>query len=145
MTIEIEIPPRRPGVGMSTPPVAPLDDPPSEIDRWVVLDGFSLGGVLLDDVWIENARSDDHQTMRSLHEIAPELVRHRLDASSTPRLDSAATKPICDVLNAWRAAERELASLVEGRPDWDRVHAELVGLRALHHRLFEARMAAAAR
>ena len=48
--------------------------------------------------------------------------------------------PICDVIVAWRAADRELAGLAEDDPEWNRVHAELVGLRALHHRLFEARM-----
>jgi hypothetical protein len=53
----------------------------------------------------------------------------------------AATPSIQQVIAAWRAADRELALLVEGDLEWNRICAELIGLRALHHRLFEARMA----
>jgi hypothetical protein len=49
---------------------------------------------------------------------------------------------IHDVISAWRAADRELAGLVEDDPERDRVQSELVVLRAVHHRLFAARMAA---
>jgi hypothetical protein len=59
-----------------------------------------------------------------------------------PLEDEVATPPIHQVIAAWRAADRELAGLVEGDPEWNRIHAELIGLRALHHLLFEARMAA---
>ena len=59
------------------------------------------------------------------------------------RADTAESgRSISDVLAAWRAAERELAALAVGDPDMGRVHAELVGLRALHHRLFDARIGA---
>lgn len=51
-----------------------------------------------------------------------------------------ANPPIHQVIAAWRAADRALAGLVEGDPEWNRIHAELVGLRTLHHSLFEARM-----
>ena len=53
---------------------------------------------------------------------------------ATPRID--------DVIAAWRTADRELARLAEDDPEWEVVHAELVGLRALHHRLFEVRRGA---
>ena len=45
-----------------------------------------------------------------------------------------------EIIAAWRAADRELALLAEDDPDWNRVHAEVVGLRALHHRRFDARL-----
>lgn len=51
------------------------------------------------------------------------------------------TPHLWDVLAAWRAADRELAGLAVDDSDWNRVHAEMVGLRELHHRLFAARLA----
>jgi hypothetical protein len=63
------------------------------------------------------------------------------DDQAALRADIAeSARSISDVLAAWRAAERALAGLAIGDPDIDRVHAELVGLRALHHRLFDARL-----
>jgi hypothetical protein len=50
------------------------------------------------------------------------------------------TVGIWDVLTAWRAAERELAGITLESPDWPRVHADLVGLRATYHRLFHERL-----
>jgi hypothetical protein len=47
---------------------------------------------------------------------------------------------ICDVVADWRAAERDLARLIENEPEWNRVLAETIGLRTLHNRLFEARL-----
>jgi hypothetical protein len=47
---------------------------------------------------------------------------------------------ICDVVADWRAAERDLARLIENEPEWNRVFAETIGLRTLHNRLFEARL-----
>ena len=84
------------------------DGPPSGIDPWFELDA---------GVWSGPA------------EIRPPSVFLE---------DGDATRRICDVIAAWRAADRELAGLVEGDPGWARVHDELVGLRALHHRLFAA-------
>jgi hypothetical protein len=52
----------------------------------------------------------------------------------------ATTLRIWDVLAAWRTAERELAETRTTNPDWPRLHAELVGLRAAYHRLFHERM-----
>lgn len=48
------------------------------------------------------------------------------------------------VLMAWRAAERELNEIHEGSPEWSRVNAEIVSLRAAYHRLFEERSQLAA-
>jgi hypothetical protein len=50
------------------------------------------------------------------------------------------TLRIWEVLAAWRAAEREMSSISDDSPEWPRVHAELVGLRAAYHRLFQERM-----
>lgn len=44
------------------------------------------------------------------------------------------------ILAAWRAAERELGEIAGDSPDWPRVNAELVALRADYHRLFEERL-----
>ena len=88
------------------------DGSPSEIDPWIVLDAGIWPGA--------NVPEREATGFLGSEEARP---------------------PIPAVIAAWRAADRELAGLAEGDPDWDRVHAELVGLRALHHRLFEARMA----
>lgn len=53
---------------------------------------------------------------------------------------SAGGLRIWDVLAAWRAAERELADTPLESTDWPRVHADLVGLRAAYHRLFQERL-----
>ena len=60
-------------------------------------------------------------------------------STTSPAGDAVAERRICDVLIAWRAADRELASLTEADPEWSRVQAEIAGLRALHHRLFDLR------
>ena len=63
------------------------------------------------------------------------------DEERARRADAAESdRSISDVLAVWRAAERELAALADGDPEIGRVHAELVGLRALHHRLFDERI-----
>jgi hypothetical protein len=49
-----------------------------------------------------------------------------------PRID--------EVIAAWRAADRQLAGLVDNDAERNRVQAELVGLRALHHRLFDVEL-----
>jgi hypothetical protein len=54
------------------------------------------------------------------------------------KLADLASPAISDVVAAWRAADRELAGLVENEPEWNRVRAEIIGLRTLHDRLFEA-------
>jgi hypothetical protein len=48
---------------------------------------------------------------------------------------------LCDVLSAWRAAERELAGHVEGSPTWVCLQAAMSDLRSLHARLFDERSA----
>jgi hypothetical protein len=56
---------------------------------------------------------------------------------SDARIERGVAPRICDVITAWRAAARELAELAATSPDRDRLHADLVGLRALHHHLFD--------
>jgi len=43
-----------------------------------------------------------------------------------------------DVLQEWRAAERELAELVPGTPDWARTSSEIQSLRDRYQELFRA-------
>ena len=66
------------------------------------------------------------------------------EPSTRLAVSDGSSPAICDVVNAWRAADRELAGLVENQPEWNRVRAEIIGLRALHNRLFEARQGARA-
>jgi hypothetical protein len=76
-----------------------------------------------------------------LSEIGPWVV---LDPGVTlgQRWDDDGNRPaICDVIATWRAADRRLAGLAMNSPERDGVQAELVGLRALHHRLFDAQIA----
>lgn len=47
---------------------------------------------------------------------------------------------ICQVLAAWRAAERELAGLSADSPEWGRVHALIIDHRTTYLRLFDERM-----
>lgn len=61
------------------------------------------------------------------HVASPEQV-------SAPR---AAALALRQTLDAWRAAERDLATLVIDSPDRPRVLAEAAYLRAAHHRLFD--------
>ncbi len=60
-----------------------------------------------------------------------------------PRFQQAIDRParmhIDEVLAAWRAADRALGLIAEGSPEWARVHATLVSLRASYHQLFAER------
>ena len=61
-----------------------------------------------------------------------------------PPVEHAIERPttkvsISEVLTAWRAADRDLNDILEASPDWPRVHAEVLGLRAVYHRLFDER------
>ena len=47
---------------------------------------------------------------------------------------------IYEVLTAWREAERALGGIEEDAPEWVRVHARLVSLRASYHELFAERV-----
>jgi hypothetical protein len=62
---------------------------------------------------------------------------------SVPRFQQAIDRPakmhIDEVLAAWRAADRALGLIAEGSPEWARVHATLVSLRASYHQLFAER------
>lgn len=109
--------------------------PRPDIDRWTSLDA---------DPWHDD-RSRPVPEPVELRPLPDDATPAASSAQILPRAARPATDEtapaICDVLAAWRAAERELAGLAQGDPDWNRVHAEFVGLRALHHRLFAARMA----
>lgn len=102
---------------------ATLDGPVAEPEPWIVLDARVWPGA-----------------GPSLHDTIPVASPGTLPLSTGSLEPEHATPRICDVIAAWRAAERRIAELVEGDPDRDRLQAELVGLRALHHGLFEARM-----
>ena len=43
------------------------------------------------------------------------------------------------VLMAWRAAERELAGILEDSPEWPRIQANVANFRASYHLLFNER------
>lgn len=49
--------------------------------------------------------------------------------------DPPRTYTIGTVLSAWRAAERQLAALAEGEPEWTLVQEEIAHLRDEYHRL----------
>ena len=89
-----------------------------------------------------------------LDDHAPARLRRGSAASPFPRpvlallpslahgSDPGGDEPrICDVIVAWRAAERELAAWSESDPEWRVAEADIVWLRALHHRLFDAKLA----
>jgi hypothetical protein len=102
-----------------------LDGPPSAIEPWIVLDA---------GIW----PGKSHPPGDSVPRPGPAPAEPRTGLleleDATPRID--------EVIAAWRIADRQLARLAEDDPEWEGVHAELVGLRALHHRLFEARRGA---
>lgn len=79
-----------------------------------------------------------------LDDAAPDAavqVRDSARIKPRARLTAGDASPaICDVVAAWRTADRELAGLVENEPERNRVRAEIIGLRALHHRLFDERL-----
>lgn len=66
--------------------------------------------------------------------------------SESPVAPPASANPnprIWDVLTAWREAARSIAAIEPDSTGWYARHAELVGLRALYHTLFEEAAAAA--
>ena len=129
MTAGVEAPVQAAGLQPVGGQAALLDDPIAEIDRWILLDvpKWPFGR----DHGSKPASDDDVAAPN------PASIRPR-----TRLTDSHGNSPaICDVVAAWRTADRELTGLVENEPEWNRVRAEIIGLRALHHRLFEARLA----
>jgi hypothetical protein len=62
----------------------------------------------------------------------PAVVGSIVDIVDQPGRGVAA----CDVLAAWRAAERELAAIPADSPDWTDVRSRVVELRASYHQLF---------
>jgi hypothetical protein len=62
---------------------------------------------------------------------------------SVPAFQEAIDRPvkihIDEILTAWREADRALGMITEGSPEWARVHAKLVSLRASYHQLFAER------
>jgi hypothetical protein len=55
-------------------------------------------------------------------------------------IDRPAKVHIYEILTAWRAADRALGVVEEDSPEWARVNARLVNLRASYHRLFAERV-----
>jgi hypothetical protein len=64
-----------------------------------------------------------------------------LTLASVPgaRTTTSRALTIGDVLRLWRAAERVLDSSDVGSPEYETARADVTELRALHHRLFDAR------
>jgi hypothetical protein len=128
MTAGVEAPVQAAALQLVGGQAAQLDGSIAEIDRWIVLDAQvwpfdrDLGSKPASDEAVPAPNS------------APIRPRTRLAHSH------GASPAICDVVAAWRAAERDLADLVENEPAWNRVRAEIIGLRALHHLLFEGRV-----
>jgi hypothetical protein len=83
--------------------------------------------------WVTVDRDPDSRTLDLPDLALVPPVRLAVEQMETP-------VGIWDVLTAWRAAERELAGITLESPDWPRVHADLVGLRAAYHRLFNERL-----
>jgi hypothetical protein len=100
-----------------------LDGPVAELDPWMVLDARVWPGA-----------------SPSLRDTIPVASPGTIQPSTGSLEPEHTTPRICDVIAAWRAAERRMTELVQDDPDRDRLQAELVGFRALHHGLFEARM-----
>ena len=105
-----------------------LDGLIAEISQWTVLDGHQ---------WPFDR---DRRTEPEWDEPVPRPSSVPLGPRPRLAVNDRISPAICDVVAAWRAADRELAGLVEDEPEWNRVRAEIIGLRALHHRLFEARL-----
>jgi hypothetical protein len=67
-----------------------------------------------------------------LHPPALEIAGSVVDIADQPSRGTA----VCDVLAAWRAAERELAALSVDSPEWSEVRGKVLELRASYHQLF---------
>lgn len=135
MTAGVEAPVAGRGPRVASESEALFGRPRSRIDQWISLDA---------DTWHHDRSSRRPEPVKS-RPSPYEAVPTSSPTAARPRTALGASvedasPAICDVLAAWRAAERELVDLDENDPEWSRVHAEFVGLRALHHRLFEARM-----
>jgi hypothetical protein len=100
-----------------------LDGSPAEFDPWIVLDASLWPGA-----------------SSSPRDVIPVTNRGPAQPSTGSLEPGHSTPRICDVIAAWRVAERQIAEMVEDDPDRARVQAALVSLRTLHHELFEARM-----
>ena len=128
MTAGVEAPVQAAVLQLVDGQAALLDGLIAEISQWTSLDAH---------VWPFDRDQGSKQS-------SDEAVAAPNPASIRPRTrltDSHGNSPaICEVVAAWRTADRELAGLVENEPEWNRVRAEIIALRALHHRLFEARL-----
>jgi hypothetical protein len=142
MTAGIELPP--PAQVASDHAAGLHRGPASAIDRWVAFESAWFEDVWRDDPSREGSASLDRETLPEAGEIVPRAAPRAVDLPSLPTPSTDAPQTIFAVVTAWRTAQRALDGLAESSPSWNRLHAEVVGLRALHHRLFEARLAAAA-
>jgi len=102
---------------------ATVDGSPTELDPWIELDA---------GVWPSAGPSP--------RDAIPFVSPGPDEPSTGPLEPGHGTPRICDVIAAWRVAARQMAEMVQDDPDRDRVQADVIGLRALHHELFEARM-----
>jgi hypothetical protein len=85
--------------------------------------------------WLALASTTAPRALPLRHlELMPGIAT-RAETGPTP-----AAPRIWDVLAAWRAAERSLAGTSVDSPDWPRMRADLIGLRAAYHRLFHERL-----
>jgi hypothetical protein len=105
-----------------------LDGLIAEISQWTVLDA---------QAWPFDR---DHGAKPASDEAVPRPNSAPIGPRTRLAVSDGISPAICDVVAAWRAADRELAGLIENEPEWNRVRAGIIGLRALHNRLFEARL-----
>jgi hypothetical protein len=100
--------------------------------------------VIVPPAGVAGARADGGGWVTLVEDLEPRALQLS-DLILLPPLKHAVvpavpTLRIWEVLAAWRAAEREMSAIPDASPEWPRVHAELVGLRAAYHRLFHERM-----
>jgi hypothetical protein len=127
MTAGVEAPVQGSVLGFVGGQAAMLEGQASATDQWSALDA---------DVWPFDRDHGPRPLSDEADPAPPAMGRPRNRSAALDR----ALPAICDVVAAWRAAERDLAGLVENEPDWNRVRAEIIGMRALHQRLYEARL-----
>ncbi len=85
-------------------------------------------------------RRSDGTTIRVSYAIEADEdgFRARLRQIEGTPLAPASVFTVSDVLREWRAAERELAELASGSPEWNRRHEEIEMLRGQYQELFRA-------
>jgi hypothetical protein len=72
-----------------------------------------------------------HQAHTALEDRLPE------DLAAVRAEDASARLSMHDILTAWRVADRALAELAEGTPEWAAVNATIISLRASYRARFD--------